>query len=103
MKTINVFKDRVLLDCFMSRVNGSWSPSQTNLSKANVVLEATTSSGKLYRDGLGMIASENIVSPMVQKIVASDLHGRYAEGLPGKRLSKLYRFRYYRKSRNQTC
>ena len=32
-----------------------------------------------------MIASENIVSPMVQKIVASDLHGRYAEGLPGRR------------------
>jgi glycine hydroxymethyltransferase len=32
-----------------------------------------------------MIASENIISPMVQKIVASDLHGRYAEGLPGKR------------------
>ncbi|MDG1548683.1 MAG: serine hydroxymethyltransferase, partial [Candidatus Poseidoniaceae archaeon] len=24
-------------------------------------------------------------SPMVQKIVSSDLHGRYAEGLPGKR------------------
>ena len=85
MKTINVFKDRVLHGCFMSRINGSWSPSQSNLSKANVVLEATTSSGKLYRDGLGMIASENIVSPMVQKIVASDLHGRYAEGLPGKR------------------
>ena len=33
----------------------------------------------------GMIASENIISPMVQDIVASDLHGRYAEGLPGKR------------------
>ena len=32
-----------------------------------------------------MIASENIVSPMVQKIVTSDLHGRYAEGLPNKR------------------
>jgi glycine hydroxymethyltransferase len=32
-----------------------------------------------------MIASENIISPMVQKIVSSDLHGRYAEGLPGKR------------------
>jgi glycine hydroxymethyltransferase len=32
-----------------------------------------------------MIASENIVSPMVQRIVSSDLHGRYAEGLPGKR------------------
>jgi glycine hydroxymethyltransferase len=32
-----------------------------------------------------MIASENIISPMVQKIVGSDLHGRYAEGLPNKR------------------
>ena len=69
----------------MSGLNGSWKPNQTNLSKANIVLEATASSGDLYRNGLGMIASENIVSPMVQKIVASDLHGRYAEGLPGKR------------------
>ncbi|RJU98405.1 MAG: aminotransferase class I/II-fold pyridoxal phosphate-dependent enzyme [Candidatus Poseidoniales archaeon] len=48
-------------------------------------MEAAAASGDLYRNGLGMIASENIVSPMVQKIVASDLHGRYAEGLPGKR------------------
>ena len=42
-------------------------------------------SGELYRLGLGMIASENIVSPAVRDIVSSDLHGRYAEGLPGKR------------------
>lgn len=69
----------------MSRDNGSWSPSESSLSKANKVLDATKSSGDLYRNGLGMIASENIVSPMVQKIVASDLHGRYAEGLPGRR------------------
>jgi glycine hydroxymethyltransferase len=48
-------------------------------------MKAAADSGDLYRNGLGMIASENIVSPMVQKIVASDLHGRYAEGLPGKR------------------
>ncbi|MBD43503.1 MAG: serine hydroxymethyltransferase [Euryarchaeota archaeon] len=48
-------------------------------------MDATKASGDLYRNGLGMIASENIISPMVQKIVASDLHGRYAEGLPGKR------------------
>ena len=66
-------------------VPGSWKPSQDNLSKAEAVLEATKSSGNLYRNGLGMIASENIVSPMVQKVVCSDLHGRYAEGLPGKR------------------
>ncbi|MGB1474850.1 MAG: serine hydroxymethyltransferase [Candidatus Poseidoniaceae archaeon] len=49
------------------------------------VLGAVRDSGSLYREGLGMIASENIVSPMVQKIVTSDLHGRYAEGLPNKR------------------
>ena len=48
-------------------------------------MQAAADSGELYRHGLGMIASENIVSPMVQKIVASDLHGRYAEGLPDKR------------------
>ena len=29
-----------------------------------------------------MIASENIVSPKVQEVITSDLHGRYAEGLP---------------------
>lgn len=32
-----------------------------------------------------MIASENIVSPRVAEMLATDLHGRYAEGLPGKR------------------
>lgn len=69
----------------MQRERGSWTPSTSTLSKANAVLNATAASGNLYRNGLGMIASENIVSPMVQKIVASDLHGRYAEGLPGKR------------------
>ncbi len=69
----------------MSRDDGSWTPSESTFSKAQKVLDATASSGKLYRNGLGMIASENIVSPMVQKIVGSDLHGRYAEGLPGRR------------------
>ena len=69
----------------MAEVPGSWRPSSSTINKANIVIEATAASGKLYRDGLGMIASENIISPMVQKIVASDLHGRYAEGLPGKR------------------
>ena len=70
---------------FMSNTRGSWSPAESTLSKANKVMQAAADSGELYRHGLGMIASENIVSPMVQKIVASDLHGRYAEGLPGKR------------------
>lgn len=69
----------------MSEVPGSWKPSANNLSNAEAVIQATNASGNLYRNGLGMIASENIVSPMVQKVVCSDLHGRYAEGLPGRR------------------
>ena len=69
----------------MSKQRGTWSPDSSTLNKAQAVMNAAAESGNLYRNGLGMIASENIVSPMVQKIVASDLHGRYAEGLPGKR------------------
>lgn len=51
----------------------------------NSVLEATSNSARLYGNGLGMIASENIISPNVKRAINSDLHGRYAEGLPGKR------------------
>ena len=69
----------------MDDSKGAWQPSLENLNNARTVIDAVSASGSLYRDGLGMIASENIVSPMVQKIVASDLHGRYAEGLPNKR------------------
>ena len=69
----------------MVRPRGGWQASPENLNHAQVVMDAVSDSGTLYREGLGMIASENIVSPMVQKIVASDLHGRYAEGLPYKR------------------
>ncbi len=69
----------------MGKVPGAWKPNNETVAKANAVMDATKASGDLYRNGLGMIASENIISPMVQKIVASDLHGRYAEGLPGKR------------------
>ena len=69
----------------MQGERGTWSPSKTTLEKAQTVIDATASSSELYRNGFGMIASENIISPMVRKIVGSDLHGRYAEGLPGKR------------------
>ncbi len=65
--------------------SGSGTPAPENLAHAHTVMQAVKDSGSLYRDGLGMIASENIVSPMVQQIVSSDLHGRYAEGLPFKR------------------
>ena len=51
----------------------------------DAVLAATKQSSRLYGQGLGMIASENIISPNVKRAINSDLHGRYAEGLPGKR------------------
>ena len=51
----------------------------------DAVLAASTQSTTLYGKGLGMIASENIISPNVKRAINSDLHGRYAEGLPGKR------------------
>ena len=51
----------------------------------DAVLAATKQSSRLYGHGLGMIASENIISPNVKIAINSDLHGRYAEGLPGKR------------------
>ena len=69
----------------MGEAGGAWEASAENLAHAETVLAATAASGALYRDGLGMIASENIVSPRVQEVITSDLHGRYAEGLPGKR------------------
>jgi glycine hydroxymethyltransferase len=52
---------------------------------ADAVREAARRSTALFREGLPMIASENIVSPRVAEMLVTDLHGRYAEGLPGKR------------------
>jgi glycine hydroxymethyltransferase len=55
------------------------------LEAAEAAREAAKRSTQLFRDGLPMIASENIVSPRVAEMLVTDLHGRYAEGLPGKR------------------
>jgi len=58
---------------------------EVNRGHAESVLSAAAASGRHYSMGLPMIASENILSPLVRKATNSDLHGRYAEGLPGKR------------------
>ena len=58
------------------------SPSRETVEQ---VLGAVESSGKHYGSGFPMIASENVISPLVRQACDSDLHGRYAEGLPGKR------------------
>ena len=57
----------------------------SNRKTADNVVGAINASGRHYRDSLPMIASENILSPMVRRACDSDLHGRYAEGLPRKR------------------
>ncbi len=38
-----------------------------------------------FGSSLPMIASENCISPLARRLLASDLHDRYAEGRPGKR------------------
>ena len=40
---------------------------------------------ELFRWGLPMIASENLISPLAQSLLVSDFHNRYAEGTPGAR------------------
>jgi glycine hydroxymethyltransferase len=55
------------------------------LAAADAVRDAAKRSTTLFRDGLPMIASENIISPRVAEMLVTDFHGRYAEGLPGKR------------------
>ena len=57
----------------------------SNRKTADNVVEAIDASGRHYRDSLPMIASENILSPMVRRACDSDLHGRYAEGITRKR------------------
>ncbi|MGB0652735.1 MAG: serine hydroxymethyltransferase [Thermoplasmatota archaeon] len=51
----------------------------------DAVREAARRSTRHFGTGLPMIASENIVSPRVAEMLVTDFHGRYAEGLPGKR------------------
>ncbi|MBT4407800.1 MAG: hypothetical protein HOC79_08025, partial [Euryarchaeota archaeon] len=38
-----------------------------------------------FSDSIPLIASENLVSPLAAEMFATDLHNRYAEGLPGSR------------------
>jgi glycine hydroxymethyltransferase len=38
-----------------------------------------------FKESLPLIASENVLSPAAREVMYSDLHNRYAEGLPGKR------------------
>lgn len=52
---------------------------------ARSVRELTRQHNAWFRDSIPLIASENILSPLAREVLNSDLHNRYAEGLPGKR------------------
>ncbi len=49
------------------------------------VRETTRQHNKWFKESLPLIASENVLSPAAREVMDSDLHNRYAEGLPGKR------------------
>ncbi|MCI4368231.1 MAG: serine hydroxymethyltransferase [Thermoplasmata archaeon] len=49
------------------------------------VIEATKTHSKRFERAIPLIASENLLSPYAKELLISDLHSRYAEGLPGER------------------
>jgi len=52
---------------------------------AQSVRNLTREHNRWFKDSIPLIASENILSPLAREVMNSDLHNRYAEGLPGKR------------------
>jgi glycine hydroxymethyltransferase len=54
-------------------------------SDVKTIIDAVEGSQKLFKESLPMIASENVTSPLVRKVLASDLGHRYAEGQVGHR------------------
>lgn len=55
------------------------------LLEVNAVRESARRNNEWFASSLPMIASENILSPRALEMLTTDFHGRYAEGLPGKR------------------
>jgi glycine hydroxymethyltransferase len=47
--------------------------------------DLTRRHSRWFSESLPMIASENLLSPLAWEVMTSDLHNRYAEGLPHKR------------------
>jgi len=55
------------------------------MSDIEYIFEQNEKHTELFRNGLPMIASENLISPLAQTMLVSDFHNRYAEGNPGAR------------------
>jgi glycine hydroxymethyltransferase len=52
---------------------------------AQSIRETTRRHNDWFKNSIPLIASENVLSPVAREVMNSDLHNRYAEGLPGKR------------------
>lgn len=55
------------------------------VEEVNAIRESARRHNEFFGTSLPMIASENILSPRALEMLVTDFHGRYAEGLPGKR------------------
>lgn len=64
----------------------------TLLDEINDVRDAARRNNEWRAESLPMIASENVLSPHALEMLATDFHGRYAEGLPGRRYYQGTRF-----------
>lgn len=56
-----------------------------NFESIRFIQNQVTRHHRRFRDSIPLIASENLVSPLAAEMFATDLHNRYAEGLPGSR------------------
>jgi glycine hydroxymethyltransferase len=55
------------------------------INEVNAVRDLARRNNEWFSESLPMIASENVLSPRALEMLTTDFHGRYAEGLPGKR------------------
>lgn len=62
-------------------------PPEIEARRADVerVRELTRGHSHFFEESIPLIASENLLSPYAKELLISDLHSRYAEGLPGER------------------
>ncbi len=65
--------------------DGFSDPVKTSEGIVQHIRETTRQHNNWFKEALPLIASENVLSPAAREVMNSDLHNRYAEGLPGKR------------------
>jgi glycine hydroxymethyltransferase len=64
---------------------GSGSGSREMADAVQRVRALTKAHSERFERAIPLIASENLLSPYAKELLISDLHSRYAEGLPGDR------------------